>query len=382
VKVLTVNAGSSSIRLDVFAVADADVQRVFAHHGAREDTTATARLSEVLARAGGEPVMAVAHRVVHGGKRLVRPCIVDSAVEREIEHAAALAPLHNTSALEWIHVCRSVLGGTVPQVAVFDTAFFADLPEVAGIYALPRALVAKHGLKRYGFHGIAHQAMWRRWTTVRPDIPRGGRVISLQLGAGCSITAIRDGRPLDTSMGFTPLEGLVMATRSGDVDPGLLLYLQRVEGLTPERLERLLYKESGLLGVSGLSGDMRVLLGSVEPAAQLAVELYCQRARKYLGAYLAVLGGADAILFGGGVGENAPEIRARILDGMAWAGIELDNERNRAAAGTQVALHASNSKTEIHVVPVDEAAILAEQAIALVATATGATTTVKGEKHA
>jgi len=335
----------------------------------------------MLAQAGGEPVMAVAHRVVHGGGRLVRPCLVDAAVEREIERMAALAPLHNPSALEWIRVCRSVLGGRVPQLAVFDTAFFADLPEVAGTYALPCALVAKHGLKRYGFHGIAHQAMWRRWAALRPDIPRGGRVISLQLGAGCSVTAIRDGQPLDTSMGFSPLEGLVMATRSGDVDPGLLLYLQRAEGLTPDRLERLLYQESGLLGIAGASADMRALLASPEPGARLAVALYCYRARKYVGSYLAVLGGADAILFGGGVGENAPEIRSRTLEGMAWAGIQLDSTRNRAAVGTSAALHAPDSKTEIHVTPVDEAAMLAEEAIALIATLPE-TSTAKGGEHA
>lgn len=380
-RVLTVNAGSSSIRLDVLSVVDAGVQRVATHHGAREGIAATALLRDVLAQADGEPVNAVAHRVVHGGERLVRPCLMDDVVEREIERVAALAPLHNPQALEWFRVCKSVLGSAVPQVAVFDTAFFADLPEVAGTYALPCMLVARHRLKRYGFHGIAHQAMWRRWAALRPDIPGGGRVISLQLGAGCSITAIRDGQPLDTSMGFSPLEGLVMATRSGDVDPGLLLYLQRVEGLTPDRLERLLYRESGLLGVSGMSADMRQLLSSAHPGARLAVALYCYRARKYVGSYLAVLGGADAILFGGGVGENAPEIRARILEGMEWAGIELDSTRNASAAGTLSALHVQDSRAEIHVVPVEEAVILAETAIAMIATLP-ATSVATGGEHA
>jgi len=380
-KVLTVNAGSSSIRLDVFAAMGAGAQRVVSRHGARQDSAAAALLDDVLAQAGGEPVMAVAHRVVHGGKQLVRPCLIDTAVEREIERMATIAPLHNPPALDWIRVCRSVLGGAVPQVAVFDTAFFADLPEVAGTYALPRALVARHGLKRYGFHGIAHQSMWRCWDKLRPDTPGSGRVISLQLGAGCSITAIRDGQPLDTSMGFSPLEGLVMATRSGDVDPGLLLYLQRVEGLTPDRLERLLYQESGLLGVTGGSADMRALLDSPHPGARLAVALFCYRARKYVGSYLAVLGGADAILFGGGIGENAPEIRARILEGMAWAGIELDSTRNRAAVGAPAALHSQSSRTEVHVIPVDEAAILADAALAMIAMPP-TISTEQGGKHA
>ena len=380
--VLTVNAGSSSIRLDVFIAGGNGVQRVATHHAARHDGAAARQVRELLARADGGEIRAVAHRVVHGGERFARPCILDSVVEQEIERLAPLAPLHNPPALAWIRACREALGTGVPQVAVFDTAFFADLPEAARTYALPHALAAKHRLRRYGFHGIAHEAMWRHWRALRADIPAGGRSVSLQLGAGCSIAAVRDGRPLDTSMGFSPLEGLVMATRCGDVDAGLLLYLQRMEQLPPERLERLLNEESGLLGVSGMSGDMRVLLGSAEPAARLAVELYCQRARKYLGAYLAVLGGADAILFGGGVGENAPAIRARILDGMAWAGIELDVERNRAATGTPAALHGPDSRTEIHVVPVDEAALLAEQAIALVATVPGATSTAGGDSHA
>lgn len=380
-KVLTVNAGSSSIRLDVFTAMGAGAQRVVSHHGARQDSAAAALLGDVLAQAGGETVMAVAHRVVHGGKQLVRPCLIDTAVEREIGRVAPLAPLHNPPALEWIRVCRSVLGGAVPQVAVFDTAFFANLPEVAGTYALPRTLVARHGLKRYGFHGIAHQSMWRHWGKLRQDTPGSGRVISLQLGAGCSITAIRDGQPLDTSMGFSPLEGLVMATRSGDVDPGLLLYLQRVEGLTPDRLERLLYQESGLLGVTGGSADMRALLDSPQPDARLAVALFCYRARKYVGSYLAVLGGADAILFGGGIGENAPEIRARILEGMAWAGIELDSSRNRATVGAPAALHSPGSRTEVHVIPVDEAAILADAAIAMIAMPP-TISTEQGGKHA
>lgn len=381
-RVLTVNAGSSSIRLDMFAAERNAVQRVASHHGAREDGAAISVVREFLTRAGEEAVAAVSHRVVHGGERLVRPCVLDAATELEIERLAPLAPLHNLPALEWIRACRQALGGAVRQVAVFDTAFFAELPESARIYALPQALAAKHGLRRYGFHGIAHEAMWRRWCALRPDIPEGGRVVSLQLGAGCSMAAIRDGQPLDTSMGFSPLEGLVMATRSGDVDPGLLLYLQRAEGMSPERLERLLNEDSGLRGVSGMSGDMRALLGSNEPAARLAVALYCRRARKYVGAYLALLGGADAILFGGGVGENAPEIRVRILEGMSWAGIEIDPLRNRAATQTLAALHSPNSRTEIHALPVDEAGILAEEAIALIATRPAAALTLGGGEHA
>lgn len=310
---------------------------------------------------GSERVDAVAHRVVHGGTKLTAPCVIDAAVEAEIERLAALAPLHNPRALIWLRACRALLGKAVAQVAVFDTGFYAALPEVARSYALPQQLAQNHGLRRYGFHGIAHQAMWRRWRHLRPDIAKGGRVISLQLGAGCSITAIADGAPQDTSMGFSPLEGLVMATRSGDLDPGLLLYLLREGSMTVDELDRLLNKESGLRGMAGES-DMRKLLVSNEPAAQLAVELYCYRARKYVGAYLAVLGGADAIIFGGGVGEHAPEIRERILAGMEWAGIVLDRERNHAAVGAEACISRDDSRVTVWAIAVDESQLLAEEA--------------------
>ncbi|MBT9613627.1 MAG: acetate/propionate family kinase, partial [Burkholderiales bacterium] len=216
-------------------------------------------------------------------------------------------------------------------------------------------------------HGLAHQAMCRRWQALRPDIAGGGRVISFQLGAGCSITASERGIACDTSMGFSPLEGLVMATRSGDVDPGLVTYLQQAEGLSAEQVAQLLNHQSGLLGVSGLSGDMRKLLATDDPHARLAVALYCYRARKYLGAYLAVLGGADAILFGGGVGENAAAVRAAILDGFEWAGMRIDAAANLAATGREGCISAADSRVQAWVVPVDEAQILAQEALAVVA---------------
>jgi acetate kinase len=208
--------------------------------------------------------------------------------------------------------------------------------------------------------------MWRRWRQLRPGIADGGRVISIQLGAGCSITATRCGDAVDTSMGFTPLEGLVMATRSGDVDPGLLTFLQRAEGLKPEQLERLLNDESGLLGLSGESADMKCLLDSRQPDASLAVDVYCYRVRKYIGAYVAVLGGADAILFGGGVGEHAPAPRSKILSGLEVLGISLDASANRAAIGTEARISGDGSKVEVWVVPVEEAKILACAAAAVV----------------
>jgi len=365
--VLTVNTGSSSVRLAAFALEGESLLRQASGHFPGDWNDPAAMLRAFLKGHGIEAVAAVAHRIVHGGARLTEPCRIDDTVAAEIERLVPLAPLHNPRALEWIHACRAMFGAETAQVAVFDTAFYAALPEVAATYALPRALSTRHGIRRYGFHGLAHQAMWRRWRELRPDLPAGGRVISLQLGAGCSVTAVRDGQAVDTSMGFSPLEGLVMATRSGDVDPGLLLFLQRAEGLTPDRMERLLNEESGLLGLSGVSGDMRALLEADDAEARLAVDVYCYRARKYVGAYLAVLGGADAILFGGGVGEQAPEVRAQIFSGLEGLGIVLDADANRAAIGAEMGISARGSAVAVWVVPVDEAVILAQAALAVTA---------------
>ncbi len=368
--ILTVNAGSSSLKLAAYEHGPAGLRPV-ARKG--YDAGASGVFAAFLQRHGIGSVSCIAHRVVHGGE-FHRPVLLDARVEAEIARLAPFAPLHNPPALAAIRACREDFGAGVPQVAVFDTAFFAGLPDVARIYALPREL-ERQGLRRYGFHGIAHCSMWRQWCELEQR--RSGRAISLQLGAGCSITAVKDGRALDTSMGFSPLEGLVMATRCGDVDAGLLLYLQRELGWQSERIEEALNRHSGLAGVSGLSGDMRELERSEDPRARLAIELYCYRARKYLGAYLAVLGGADAILFGGGVGENASRIRERILLGLGWAGVSLDAARNRAAAGAGTAQRIDGRSTDrapavaVWVIPVDEAGILAQEAFSL-----------EGTKHA
>lgn len=357
---LTVNAGSSSIRLVLYAWDGGDLRERARHHGHAAPDSAGDVLTTFLREHERPVVTAAVHRVVHGGDRGADAHRLDADLEQTIEAYAPLAPLHNPAALAWMRACREVLGD-VPQYAVFDTSLYRDLPAVARTYALPRALTAAHGLRRYGFHGIAHEAMWQRWRTLAPAA--GGRVISLQLGSGCSITALRDGRAVDTSMGFSPLEGLVMATRAGDVDPGLLLHLLRHEGMTAERLETLLNRESGLLGVSGISADMRELVTNESEAARLALDLYAYRARKYIGAFMTVLGGVDAILFGGGVGEHQPSMRAAILDGLQWAGIELDPGANQAATGAEARISARDSDVEVQVIPVDEAERLARAAI-------------------
>ncbi|MCA1805164.1 MAG: acetate/propionate family kinase [Xanthomonadaceae bacterium] len=363
--ILTINAGSSSLRLAAFEAGPDGLHRTAAIHHARDGAGPRDLLQRFLHDHKLPAPERVVHRVVHGGDAFVTPCRIDAAVEDGIDRLAPLAPLHNPAALELIRISRELFGETVFQVAVFDTAFFHELPDLAAGYALPGELAARYGLRRYGFHGLAHQALWQSWRERQSPAPQGARIISLQLGSGCSISAIRDGRPLDTSMGFTPLEGLVMATRSGDLDPGLLLYLQRHAGLDARQLEEILNHRSGLLGLSGSSGDMRELLASDSPGARQAIGLYCYRAAKYIGAYLAVLGGAQAIVFGGGVGEHAPLIRARILENLRWAGIHLDPAANEATIGQPACISASTSPVSIWVLPVDEASLMAEQARAL-----------------
>lgn len=352
------------MRLAVFSLLDESLTLRASEHFSNTHVDPAAVLRGFLKERCIREVAVVSHRIVHGGARLAAPCWIDGEVEAEIKSLVSLAPLHNSLALRWIEGCRIVFGEQLRQMAVFDTAYYAALPEVAANYALPQAICRQYGIRRYGFHGIAHQAMCRRWQALRPEIPNGGRVISIQLGSGCSITAIRDGRAIDTSMGFSPLEGLVMATRSGDLDPGVLLYLLRAGKMSADDLDHMLNHESGLRGMTG-ENDMRKLLISNEPAAQLAIEIFCYRVRKYVGAYLAVLGGADAILFGGGIGEHAPEIRERILAGMEWSGIKLDMASNRLAKDAEACLSQDDSQVEIWTIAVDEVRFQAEAANSL-----------------
>ncbi len=362
---LTVNAGSSSVKLAAFAWKDGTLRRLAADKLENPDQPADVTFSRFVVDNSLPAIDVISHRVVHGGSTLQASCLITSAVEKEIAEASTLAPLHNPIALAWLRAARRAFSPAATHVAVFDTAFFSRLPAVASTYALPHDLCHQHGIRRYGFHGIAHEAMWRAWCVFSGTDGDGARLITLQLGAGCSVSVIESGVARDTSMGFTPLEGLVMSTRSGDVDPGLLMFLQRRCGLTLDQLEHMLSNESGLLGVSQRSGDIRELLGRNDPDSELAVDLFCYRARKYIGAYLAVLGGADAIILGGGIGENSPEIRARILSGMAWCGIELDPKANRGAIAREARISQADSPVEVWVVPVDEESILADEAFSL-----------------
>jgi acetate kinase len=363
-KILAINTGSSSVRMALFTNESEGLVQTEEHHYRPDEGTPEQLLRSFL-NGQVKNITVVSHRVVHGGTKFTDSCLINGDTEKEIERLAPLAPLHNPAALRWIEACRTVLGKDIPQVAVFDTAFYTSLPEISKIYAMPKYLCDQHQIHRYGFHGLAHKAMLQSWEKLKPTLKQGGRVISLQLGSGCSITATKEGKPIDTSMGFSPLEGLMMSTRCGDLDPGVLIYLQKSAGLTVEELDKLLNKSSGLLGVSGVSGDMQGLLELNNPDAQLAIALYCYRAKKYIGAYMAALGGVDGILFGGGVGENSPEIRAQILQEMQWCGIELDTRINNSVIGKEACISSISSKVDVWVIPVDESHLLAEEAIAL-----------------
>jgi acetate kinase len=306
----------------------------------------------------------VAHRVVHGGTFFYNPVVITEQVMLKLDSLTPLAPLHNPQAISVIRAAQKKLNKNLLTLAVFDTAFFQNLPQHSG-YALPESFSHSHDIKRFGFHGLAHQFMMQRFHQLHPRHDSHHGIISFQLGHGCSVTAIRNGKPLDTSMGFTPLEGLVMATRAGDIDPGILIYLLK-NGYQLAELEQKLNRHSGLLGLSKSSNDMRELLARevYDIDAKLAVDMFCYRARKYLGAYMAVLGGADAVLFGGGIGENSPEIRKRICADMHWCGLELEEVRNQQATSvTNETLISSDSSTiSVYVIAVNEEAVIAEEA--------------------
>lgn len=310
---------------------------------------------------------AVGHRVVHGGEQFREPVVIDDDVVAAIDRVAEFAPLHNPGSIAGIKGARAAMGSHIPMVAVFDTGFHRSIPAYAATYAIDLDLARKHGIHRYGFHGIAHASLAGICAAAVNRPLAQLRLITLQLGNGCSATAIDRGRSVDTSMGFTPLEGLVMGTRSGDVDPAVVGHLVRKEGLSVDEVERLLNERSGLLGVSGLSRDMRELLNVAEgrpnSRAALALDIFCYRVRKYIGAYLAVLGGADGVVFGGGIGERSAVIRARICEGMDWCGLRLDPARNEVAvglaSGESAKISEDGAKLACYVAGVDEEAEIA-----------------------
>lgn len=313
-------------------------------------------------------VHAVGHRVVHGGERFTHSVVIDEEVLRGIEDCIDLAPLHNPANIKGIEAAREVFGPGVPEVAVFDTAFHQTLPDYAYLYALPYQFYRRHRIRRYGFHGTSHRYVAYRYRQLR-GLPREEtNVITLHLGNGCSAAAIKRGDSIDTSMGLTPLEGLVMGTRTGDIDPAIIDFIAAKEGLTAQEVETLLNKQSGLIGISGLTNDMRELLDEArendDRRARLAVAIFCYRARKYIGAYLAAMNGADAVVFTGGIGENSAEVRAGICDGLQWMGLELDAERNAVhTQGREGLISRDGARLAAYVIPTDEELLIARDTV-------------------
>jgi len=394
--VLVLNAGSSSLKFQVIATdpdriaKDADerltrgeVERIggeaivtIQNHGAeRQKTTAqlrdiTAAIRHVVAASGQDDIQAVGHRVVHGGERFTESALITPEVLSGIEDCIDLAPLHNPTNLKGIAAATEVFGRKIPQVAVFDTAFHSTLPEHAYLYAVPYHLYRRHGIRRYGFHGTSHRYVAHRYRQIRNLTREQTNVITLHLGNGCSAAAIRGGRSVDTSMGMTPLEGLVMGTRSGDLDAAIVNVIATKEGLSTPQVESMLNSHSGLLGISGLTNDMRVLLEETamheDHRVRAAIDVFCYRARKYIGAYLAAMGGADAVVFTGGIGENSSAIREQICTGLEWAGLKLDRDRNQALAGKEGEISAAGSTLLGMVIPTDEELLIARDTVRII----------------
>ena len=334
------------------------------------DGDGTGEGTGVIGSAG--EVQAVGHRVVHGGESFRTHARIDAGVIRQIEDCMDLAPLHNPANLSGIRAARALLGEGVPMVAVFDTAFHSTMPETSYLYALPYQLYRRHRIRRYGFHGTSHAWLVQRFAELAGKPREGVDIITLHLGNGCSACAVRQGRSVATSMGFTPLEGLVMGTRCGDLDPSLVEHVALKEGMSLREMDTLLNKQSGLFGVSGLTSDMRELLDEErehgDRRATLAIDLFVRRVKHYVGAYLAELDGAEALVFSGGIGENSPEVRRRVCDRLGWLGIELDPERNAALApGTEGEVGVDGARVRLVVIPTDEERMIARETAAVLA---------------
>lgn len=379
-RILVLNAGSSSVKYQVFSMAgNAEVltsglvdrigepgSEITSHHHALEHLILHLQREGIIG--SGQGIDAIGHRVVHGGERFQQPVLIDADVVAAIRDMIPLAPLHNPANLQGIEVAQQLFPG-IPQVAVFDTAFHQTMPPVAFRYALPAELYREYRVRRYGFHGTSHQYVAQQAALYLKRDLSELNLITMHLGNGCSATAIAQGKSVDTSMGMTPLEGLVMGTRCGDLDPALHFYLQREMGLTADALEHLLNKQSGLKGICGV-GDMREVqsrmdLGDTD--AQLAEALFVYRAKKYLGAYFAVLGNVDAIIFTGGIGEHSARIREQICANLQGLGIGVDSNKNQQRSKQVMPFHSDTASVQLLVIPTNEELAIARSTAALIA---------------
>lgn len=393
-KILVINSGSSSLKCSLFlfpepeaesnkppeAVASGGVERIgegksllsldtdagsvehpceAADHAQALESLLNTLVAETESLESLDEIAAVGHRVVHGGEKISKSVAVDQEVIDAIEDNATLAPLHNPPNLTGLRAAMERLPGRL-QAAVFDTAFHQSMPPSAYLYALPYNLYEKHDIRRYGFHGTSHRYVAERAAAILGREPRECNLITLHLGNGCSAAAVQKGKSVDTTMGLTPLEGLVMGTRCGDIDPSLPFLFTDMLGMEPQEVYELLNRQSGLVGLSGVSNDMREIISAAESGgenaerAQNAMDVFCYRVKKYIGAYWASLGELDAVVFTAGIGENCPQVRRKACEGMESMGLRLDERKNEEAVGVEATISADESDVALLVVPTDE----------------------------
>ena len=394
--ILTINAGSSSVKYQCFEMTDevclakGQVDRLGSpspnlfyerHDGVTHQTNVPPMEYEavfplifdillnaekgILQNLSG--IVAVGHRVVHGGSRFAESVLITPEVERAINQCVPLAPLHNPYNLGGIRACRQVLPNAA-HAAVFDTAFHQTMPDYAYMYALPRSLYKQHDIRRYGFHGTSHRYVSMRTAEILGRPLTSLKLITCHLGNGCSITAVDQGKSVDTSMGLTPLEGLMMGTRCGDIDPAIIFHLMQERQMSADTINQMLNRESGLLGVSEIASDVRDLFKAVSagnPQAALALKMFSYRVKQYIGKYAAVLGGLDALIFTAGIGENAPSIRAPICENLEFLGVHLDKEKNQSSK-IEKAIHREDAPVKLLVVPTNEELMIARDTLDLI----------------
>ncbi len=389
-KILVLNSGSSSVKYKLIdtdnekTLAEGGVEKIGLHDGflkykRADGSKAILELGQTDHKGSIEAILriltddvegcirsydeidAVGHRVVHGGEKFSGSVLIDDAVKEKIKECYEIAPLHNPANMIGIDAITALMPDK-PQVGVFDTAFHQTMPAKSYMYALPYRFYKEDGVRRYGFHGTSHRYVSQRVCEILGVDIAGQRIITCHVGNGGSITAVKYGKSIDTSMGLTPTEGLMMGTRSGDVDPGALTYLMNKHNLTPDQLQKIINKESGVAGVSGISSDMREIEAAVkngDEMATLALDMYEQRIIKYVGAYAAEMGGVDIIVFTGGVGENQTGVRENVCAPLAFMGVEIDKELNAKTRGTETVISAPQSKVRVVVVPTDEELMIA-----------------------